>query len=143
MNRAQPISRKLRQVDYLYTKKLTKELSGIPVNNHFEVLLILAKQMEPITQNELAALLQIDKSRMTNILFQLENDKLVSIKVNPADRRQHYVSLSPDALTAIPYIEAKVQQVNEVAEADITEDKLKVFFEVAEIMRKNLITILL
>jgi hypothetical protein len=61
MKRSQPISRNLRQIDYLYTKRLTSELSAIRVNNHFEVLLILAKQEQPLTQNQLAMLLQIDK----------------------------------------------------------------------------------
>jgi DNA-binding MarR family transcriptional regulator len=75
---------------------------------------------------------------MANILFQLGENKLVSIKINPADRRQHYVSISSDGLLAIPYIETKVQQINDVAEADITEEKLNVFFEVVETIRQNL-----
>ncbi|EHQ29135.1 MarR family winged helix-turn-helix transcriptional regulator [Mucilaginibacter paludis] len=139
MERPQLIARNLRQIDYLYTKKLSKELSAIHVNNHFEVLLVLAKQVHPLTQNQLAQLLHLDKSRMANIVFQLEEHQLVSVEVNPADRRQHYVTLSPYALSAMPDIETKVQQINDMAEAGISQEKLDVFFEVVETIRQNLV----
>ncbi|MDB5032043.1 MarR family transcriptional regulator [Mucilaginibacter sp.] len=139
MKNVQLISRNLRQIDHLYTKKLTSEFSSIQVNNHYEVLLVLAKQKEPIMQNQLAELLQIDKSRMVNVLFYLEEKNLVIIKRNPADRRQHYVYLSPDALVSIPYIETKIQQINDLAERGISEEKLNIFFEVSENIRQNLV----
>jgi DNA-binding MarR family transcriptional regulator len=139
MKSVQLISRNLRQIDHLYTKNLSKELSTIHVNQHFEVLLILAKQEDALTQNQLAELLHVDKSRMANIIFYLEENGLVVVKINPADRRQHYVSLSPGALENIPYIETKVQQINDVAQTGISEEKLNIFFEVSETIRKNLV----
>lgn len=140
MKRAQFISRSLRQIDYLYTKNLSRELSSIQVNHHYEVLLILAKHEEPLTQNELAGLLHVDKSRMANIIFYLTEKQLVIIKRNPADKRQHYVFLSADARLCIPFIETKVQQINELAEAGISEEKLNIFFEVSEAIRQNLVS---
>ena len=99
---------------------------------------MLAKQQKPITQNQLAELLHIDKSRVAHIIFSMEESKIVLVKTNPADRRQHLISLSPSALKSIPYIEQKVMEINELANTGISEEKLIVFTEVAEAMMQNL-----
>ena len=138
MKNAQLLSQNLRLINYLYMKNITRKLSAINADHHFEVLLILSAQNEPVTQNKLARLLHINKSRVANIVFELEEKKLINVQTNPADRRQHYVSLSADALRFIPYIETNVQAVNELTNKGISEEKLNIFFEVAETMAQNL-----
>ena len=91
-----------------------------------------------MTQNKLAELLQIDKSRTAVIVFDLEKRGLVQIKINPDDRRQHYVSLSSTALTSIPNIELSIEKINQLAEAGIEQQKLSTFFEVSEMIQQNL-----
>ena len=122
----------------MYNKKLSKELSAFELDHHFEVLLVLATQEKPVTQNKLAELLQIDKSRTAVIVFDLEKRGLVQIKINPDDRRQHYVSLSSTALTSIPNIELSIEKINQLAEAGIEQQKLSTFFEVSEMIQQNL-----
>lgn len=138
MKHTQLISENLRLINYLYNKNLAKELSSIKINHHFEVLLILARQKGPITQNKLAELLHVDKSRVVSIVFSLEQRKMLIVKTNPADRRQHYISLSPHALVSIPFIETKIKEVNALANTGISEEKLDTFFEVAEAIMQNL-----
>jgi DNA-binding MarR family transcriptional regulator len=138
MERVQVLSRNLRQINNLYTKILSKELSPLHLDHHFEVLLMLAVQEQPITQNKLAALMQIDKSRMANIIYDLEQKDLVYVQRNPEDRRQHYVYLSTNAKTSIPFIEQVVNKINEFAKAGITQEKLLAFFEVSEQIQQNL-----
>ncbi|MDN5286926.1 MAG: hypothetical protein JWR38_3200 [Mucilaginibacter sp.] len=139
MKSVQLISHGLRRINYLYNKKLSKELSAFELDHHFEVLLVLATQEKPVTQNKLAELLQIDKSRTAVIVFDLEKRGLVQIKINPDDRRQHYVSLSPTALTSIPNIKVSIEKINQLAEAGIEQQKLSTFFEVSEMIQQNLI----
>lgn len=139
MKRAQLISKNLRKINYLYTKVLSKELSALHLDQHFEVLLLLDNQEHPLTQNKLAELMQIDKSRMANIIFYLEKKELIYIKRNPADRREHYVYLSSAAKTSIPQIEKTVEKINEIAATGITQEKLGVFFEVSETIQQNLV----
>lgn len=134
------LSQNLRLINYFYTRSLAKELSAMKVGYHFEVLLILARQEQPLTQNQLAELLHIDKSRVANIVSSLQEKKLVTVKTNPADRRQHHISLSPDSFQSIPRIERKIQQINEKVHMGISKEKLAVFIEVAEAMMQNLIT---
>jgi len=138
MKNTELLSQNLRLINYLYTRSLARELSSIQVNHHFEVLLTLAKQQEPITQNQLAELLHIDKSRVANIIFSMKESKIVVVKTNPADRRQHLISLSTNALKSIPYVEQKVMEINELANTGISEEKLVVFTEVAEAIMQNL-----
>jgi DNA-binding MarR family transcriptional regulator len=139
MKNVQLLSQKLRLISYFYNRNLARELAQIKVNHHFEMLLILAQQDQPVTQSQLADLLHIDKSRIANIVFALEEKKMVIVKTGKDDRRRHYVSLSPDALQFIPYIEKKVQEVNEQANNGISEQKLNIFLEVSEIIMQNLL----
>jgi DNA-binding MarR family transcriptional regulator len=139
MKSVQLISHGLRRINHLYNKMLTKELSAFELDHHFEVLLVLATQKKPITQNKLAELLQIDKSRTAVIVFDLEKRGLIQIKINPDDRRQHYVSLSPSAITSIPHIQISIERINQLAEAGIEEQKLNTFFEVSEMIQQNLV----
>jgi DNA-binding MarR family transcriptional regulator len=120
---------------------LSKELSVFKLDHHFEVLMVLATQETPVTQNKLTELLQIDKSRTAVIVFDLEKRGLVQIKINPSDRRQHYVSLSPSALTSIPHIEITIQKINQLAEAGIEQQKLSTFFEVSQMIQQNLVKV--
>ena len=138
MKSVQLISQRLKKINHLYTKMISKELSAFKLGHHFEVLLALAKQEKPVTQNKLAELLQIDKSRTTVIVFEMEKRGLVQININPGDRRQHYVSLSPSAVNSLPHIEISIEKINQLAEAGIEQQKLLTFFEVSEMIQQNL-----
>ena len=138
MERIQLLSRNLRGIKQLYNKTLRRELALHGLDVHFEALLVLAEQEKPVTQNMLAELLQMDKSRIVSIVYDLKKKHLIIIKTNPADRRQHYISLSGKAREAIPIIVEAVRKVNELVNAGIGDEKLKAFFEVSCLMRKNL-----
>jgi DNA-binding MarR family transcriptional regulator len=139
MKHVQLISRSLRQINNLYKKMLTKELSAFQLDHHFEALLMLAIQDRPVTQNQLAELLQVDKSRVVSIIAYLEQRNLIMIEKNPADRREHYIHLSSDAVSSIPHIERSVEKINELAEFGIEHEKLATFFEVSELIQQNLL----
>jgi DNA-binding MarR family transcriptional regulator len=139
MKHVQLISRSLRQINNLYKKMLTKELSAFQLDHHFEALLMLAIQDRPVTQNQLAELLQVDKSRVVSIIAYLEQRHLITIEKNPADRREHYIHLSSDAVSSIPHIERSVEKINELAEFGIEHEKLATFFEVSEMIQQNLL----
>jgi DNA-binding MarR family transcriptional regulator len=139
MEHVQLLSRNLRKVKQLYNKLLLRELAAHDLDQHYEALLILAEQDKPITQNMLAELLQMDKSRIVSIVYALGKKKLIISKTNPADRREHYISLSAKARAAIPVIESVIRKVNELANAGLTDEKLSTFFEVSAMMHQNLL----
>ncbi|HEX8018728.1 MarR family transcriptional regulator [Mucilaginibacter sp.] len=139
MKNVQLISKRLKKINYLYTKMILNELSPFELDHHFEALLTLAVEEKQITQNRLSELLQIDKSRTAVIVFELEKRELIQISINPNDRRQHYLSLSALALSSIPHIELSIEKINELAEAGIEQQKLLTFFEVSEMIQHNLV----
>jgi DNA-binding MarR family transcriptional regulator len=138
MAHVQLLSRNLKQITNLYTKILVKELAARQLDQHYEILLVLAVQELPVTQNKLAELLHVDKSRMVSIIYELEQKELINIKRNPADRREHYIYLSDTALTTISSIGKIVDKVNKQAKAGISPEKLKAFFEVSVQLQQNL-----
>ena len=139
MEKVQLLSRNLRRVKQLYNKLLLRELAAHDLDQHYEALLVLAEQDKPITQNMLAELLQMDKSRIVSIVYALGKKKLIISKTNPADRRQHYISLSAKAKEAIPVIEGIIKRVNDLANAGLSDEKLSTFFEVSAMMHQNLL----
>ncbi len=138
MKNFQSIVQNLKQIHHLFIKILAKDLSGFELHNHFDALVILALHKQPITQNKLAELLQIDKSRVTNIVFELEKKDLIYTKRNMADRREHFVYLSQPAMMLMPDIEKTVNGINQLAVHGVPDEKLHVFIEVLEIMMQNL-----
>jgi DNA-binding MarR family transcriptional regulator len=138
MENVQFLSRNLKQIANLYTKILSKELAAVELDHHFEILLLLDLQKTPITQNKLAELLKLDKSRIVGIIYELEQKGLIDVKRNPADRREHFINLSGKAKTAIPAIEKVVAKINDLAKAGIPQDKLLTFIEVSEQLQSNL-----
>jgi DNA-binding MarR family transcriptional regulator len=139
MKSVQLISQRLKKINHLYTKMISNELSPFELDHHFEVLLVLATQEKQVTQNRLSELLQIDKSRTTVIVLELEKRGLVQININPDDRREHYVMLSPSAVSSMQHIELSVEKINQLAEAGIERQKLTTFFEVSEMIQQNLL----
>src|SRR5476651_532459 len=138
MKHVQLISQKLKQINHLYKKILINELSAMELDQHFEVLLTLSTHDEPLTQNKLAGLLQIDKSRMANMVFYLEQRNMVYTQLNPADRREHHVFLSSSAHASAQQIAQIIEKLNSLAEAGIASEKLRTFFEVSELIEQNL-----
>ena len=138
MEQVQLLSRNLRRVKQLYNRILLRELAAHNLDQHFEALLALSEQDKPVTQNMLAELLQMDKSRIVSIVYDLGKRNLIIIKTNPADRREHYITLSAKGKGAIPVIENTIAKVNELANTGISEEKLLAFFEASAAMHQNL-----
>jgi DNA-binding MarR family transcriptional regulator len=138
MEQAQLLSRNLRRVKQLYNRILLRELAIHNLDQHFEALMALSEQDKPVTQNMLAELLQMDKSRIVSIVYDLGKRHLIIIKTNPADRREHFINLSVKGKAAIPVIENTINKVNEFANTGISEADLDIFFGVSSAMHQNL-----
>jgi len=139
MEQVQLLSRNLRRVKQLYNRILLRELGTFGLDQHFEALLIIAEQEKPLTQNNLAELLQMDKSRIVSIVYDLGKKHLITVKTNPSDRREHYITLSTKGKGAIPVIEDVIKKVNDMANEGLSEDQLNIFFEVSARMHQNLL----
>ena len=105
----------------LYTSGIAKELAKLKIDRYFDILLTLSAQSSPVTQKTLAGLLHIDKSRMVSILDYLGDKGYVFYEVNPADRREHLVSLSAEGKKIIPQIKKAIAKNSHLLTNGIAE----------------------
>jgi DNA-binding MarR family transcriptional regulator len=91
-----------RQISQLYDEALAG--SGLRTTQR-SILAQLARS-EPTTVRQLADAMVIDPSAMAHTLKPLQRDGLVAIAVDPADRRNRQVSLTPAGRTKLDETEA-------------------------------------
>lgn len=142
MPRMPLLSLRLRIISKLYTRLLSREMSELDPGLYFEVLLLLSQHESPLTQNQIAEQLRVDKSRVVNIVYYLSSKELIFVENKPDDRRHHNIYLSPAGRSLVPVIMQKVHALNGITTAGIAENDLLVFLKVARQMEHNLETAL-
>ncbi|MFB9841190.1 MarR family winged helix-turn-helix transcriptional regulator [Mucilaginibacter ginsenosidivorans] len=138
MHSLQLLSQNLRRISKLYSRLLSCEIPVFESDACFAAILILSAQKAPVTQNKLAELLKVDKSRIVHLLLTLNKAQLVDIEVNPDDRRQHYVSLSARGREMAPLISQKVMHIDQLSKNGISNHDLSLFYEVTQKIEQNL-----
>lgn len=89
-----PIGTKTLILSKLYYGVLSKNLEKLDTERHFSILYYIQQHNGCCCQQEICDNLYIDKTAMVKILDALNKLDLIERKVNPKDRRQHFISLS-------------------------------------------------
>lgn len=95
-----------------YIGKLSQEMSHTPVERYYYPLYVIGKNNGKISQQELADHLLTDKVSLVRILDILCADGFVERTVNPNDRRQHLLKITPKAEPWIDEIEKGIKDTN-------------------------------
>lgn len=141
MEDIESFSTKLRRIARLYTISLSNLLNNFDINKYFDVLLILARQNQPVTQKQLAASMHIDKSRIVAMLRYLQQKQYVDIEKNPMDRRQHFVKLSAKGAKSIPLINEALIENDRIISSNIKENEFESCLFTLSIIEKSLINV--
>jgi len=141
MEDIESFSTKLRRIARLYTISLSNLLNNFDINKYFDVLLILARQNQPVTQKQLAASMHIDKSRIVAMLRYLQQKQYVDIEKNPNDRRQHFVKLSTKGAKSIPLINEALIENDRIICRNIKENEFESCLFTLSIIEKSLINV--
>ncbi len=78
--------------------------------SHGHVLMVLAER-KCLTQQALLEEMRVDPSVLVTILNDLEQDRLVSRRRDPADRRRHIVEISTNGTKLVARIDIAIQSV--------------------------------
>ena len=117
---------------------LAKKLDGKGPERYFYTLIVIHDKDERITQQELADYFKIDKASMVRVLDYLSKGGFIKRKVDPNDRRQHFLHLTPKAKAFIPVMQDAIKELNEMALNGMSEKEKKTFYSMLEKVCGNL-----
>src|SRR5476651_53186 len=138
MEVTEPISRKLIHLAKIYLNVLSKRVEHLGINRYYYVLSLIHANNGQLSQKALAERLGKDKSAMVSIIDFLTEKGYVYREVNPADRREQLLNVTPKAAIAVPHIVAEFDTINQTVATGISEADMASFYAVLLKMEDNL-----
>src|SRR5476651_2038660 len=138
MEVTEPISRKLIHLAKIYLNVLSKRVEHLGINRYYYVLSLIHANNGQLSQKALAERLGKDKSAMVSIIDFLTEKGYVYREVNPADRREHLLKVTPKGSGAVPEIVAAFDAINQTVAEDVTTAEMETFHRVLLKMEENL-----
>lgn len=121
-----------------YFGALLNKMEHHELDKYFTVLKLLDRQQSKITQQALADKLRLDKVYMVRILDFLDKKGYINRVVNPADRREKWVELTPYGKERLPEIHRITDEMNAIAFEGATREEIEAFFIMLKRMGQNL-----
>jgi DNA-binding MarR family transcriptional regulator len=133
-----PLGRSLSMMVKSYFGALSKRLEHLDIERHYSILIFIEQANVGCTQQCICDYLRIDKVSMVRILDNLIKKKFVKKTVNPTDRREHVIELTPKAEKALPEIHAAIKSLNKDAYKGLTKEQQKEFYRWISLIQVNL-----
>jgi DNA-binding MarR family transcriptional regulator len=103
----------LKRLGFLMKDKTIQAFEETGLTPYHHAVLTLLEEEPPETQAMIADALGYDRSHLVGMLDELEERGLIERKRDPADRRRHLVSLTPEGNKASTRLRAVIKQVEE------------------------------
>jgi MarR family transcriptional regulator for hemolysin len=132
------LSKKLLHIGKLYNKLIVKELPEIQSDYDIVILSVLFSNRDKVTQQDIAQILNVDKSHIAALIYSLVQREYLCLERNPLDRREHHVSLSEKGRLLIPQIQQAIDKVNDQLNLKLDRSSLLSFYAVLMQMETNL-----
>ena len=133
------LSKSLRHLSRSYSRAIVKVLPDLQLEHYAEIILLLATVKHEVTQNELAELCQVNKSRIAVIIYEMKINGFVYTELNSADRRAHFVYLTNKGRDSVPKIQEAIDEVNKVINQQLDKTHLEYFYATLFQMQSNLV----
>lgn len=133
-----PFGRSLAVLAKTYFGALTKKLEHLEVERHYSVLIFIERAQSGCTQQCICDCLKIDKVTMVGTLDYLLSKKFIRKSVNPNDRREHFIELTPKAKKVLPEIHAAIMELNESAFKGLSKQQQKELYQCIHQIQSNL-----
>ncbi len=134
----EPLVHQLIQVTKKYLSAFSEFTQDIPLERYHYVLILVEQNQEKLTQKAIAEMLQVDKSFMVNMINYLTDNGFVYREINAEDRREHLIKLTGKAKKMIPSINQSIRELNAKAFNNLSDEKIKTFFEIINTLQNNL-----
>jgi DNA-binding MarR family transcriptional regulator len=103
----------LKRLGFLVKDKTIQAFEDTGLTPYHHAVLALLEEDPPETQAMIADALGYDRSHLVGMLDELEERGLIERRRDPADRRRHLVSLTPEGKRASTRLRAVVKQVDD------------------------------
>jgi DNA-binding MarR family transcriptional regulator len=103
----------LKRLGFLMKDRTIQAFEETGLTPYHHAVLALLEEEPPETQAMIADALGYDRSHLVGMLDELEERGLIERKRDPADRRRHLVSLTPEGKKASTRLRAVIKQVEE------------------------------
>lgn len=107
------------QLTQKYIGAVSAQLSHLEIDRHFYLLHYIASSDKPLTQKELAMVINEDKSSMVRVIDYLVDHGYVKRVQNRSDRRECFIVLTSKAEAIIPDIASAFDLVEQEARKDL------------------------
>ncbi|WP_368489219.1 MarR family winged helix-turn-helix transcriptional regulator [Clostridium sp. BJN0013] len=123
---------------YRYRKNyMNKRLEAYGRASSFSLLILSIYKNDGINQEQISALLKVDKGSIARAIKKLEQENYVRREDDVTDKRANKVYLTPKALALVPEIQSAIVDWNKQIMAGIPVESQKIFLNCIEQMSKN------
>lgn len=137
-NDSMPLGKLLGGILKIYFGALSKNMERLGVDRHFSTLVAIDHADQKCTQQYLSDLLNFDKVSMVRMLDYLVDKKMITRAVNPHDRREHIIQLTPKAKKIMPEIHKGIKEMNSTAFKDVSKHDRELFYNSLVTIFKNI-----
>lgn len=135
----EPVSRKLNVLGRDYLAALDEHMERFGIDRHYYPLTLIVHHDGQLTQKGLTEILGKDKSLIVKIIDRLSAKGFVERRVNPDDRREHFLAPTDKAKEVVPHLLKEFDHMNRSASKGISKQDMAVFESVLLKMRDNLV----
>ena len=133
-----PLGTTMAMITKQYFGVLTKKLESTKIDRYYSILLAIHHSGINANQQCIADKLMIDKASMVRILDYLLKLELITKEINPENRREYQLSLTPKSIKLIPEIEAAITSLHKQLLKGLNNDEKLLFYSILEKMMLGL-----
>ncbi len=125
-------------LDKMYQKLLSYDLDFTGLERYFFVLWAINESEEPLSQQNMADLLKVDKASIVRIVDDLEKRGFIRRVLNPTDKRVYFLELDKKGSRFIKDILEAINNLNEEMLVGFLPKEKEIFLQLLHKAYQNL-----
>ncbi len=126
----------LNRYSQTYFSESLKEY-GIHGGGQIRIVITLAKKNQPVSQDFLATMLEVDKASISRMIRPLIRNGLIERTQDPQDKRAYLVKIADSVQEKIPFIIEKATAWSKILTDGMNEEDYLHLYTYLEVLEKN------